>query len=50
MKDLIKAGIEFLDTALNVIILGENPEIDSKDPELNKKYANNNKIRIFRIK
>ena len=31
MKDLIKAGIEFLETALNVIILGENPEDNKQD-------------------
>jgi len=31
MKDLINAGVEFLRTALNVIILGENPDEETKD-------------------
>lgn len=31
MRDLIRAGIQFLETALNVLILGENPEDNKKD-------------------
>ncbi len=31
MKDLINAGVEFLRTALTVLILGENPEDNSED-------------------
>ena len=31
MKDLINAGVEFLRTALSVIILGENPDDNNKD-------------------
>jgi|GEM_PF-1873296 len=31
MKDLIRAGITFLETAINVIVFGENPDDETKD-------------------